>query len=193
MAALLPLSKEIHKDMGNAVQKSIQVNKTLQRGNKENALNETKCLNENLKATHEKTGRMVTEADKCNAQIDEHGKRIERLEDFVKKYQPKLDKLNEVEIANDFEYQLAKYIYPRGTEIGSNEIFQNLKQWLDVNRKIPNHDGNKKWNTLPEKIRWTEEHGNVLRRMLNFKSTNADRPYVKDIRTMAQQLEILNA
>ena len=192
MGALLTLTKEVHTDVGNAVKKSTGVEKILQRGNKENALSETEYLTENLKATHQKTGQMVTEAEKCKGTIDEHEKRIERLEDFVMKYQPQLDKLKEVEIANDFEYHLAKYIYPRGTEIGSNEIFRNLIQWLDVNQNIPNHDGNRKWNTLPEIIGWTEEHGNVLRRMLNLRSTNPDRPYVEGIRTMAQQLETLN-
>ena len=155
-------------------------------------LSETKYLTENLKATHGKTGQMATEAEKCKGTIEKHEKSIERFEHFVKKYQPQ-DKLDEVEIAKNFEHQLAKYIYPRGTKIGSNEIFQNMRQWLDVNKKIPNHDGNRKWNTLPKKIGWTEEHGNVLHRMLNFRSTNADRAYVEDIRTMAQKLETLNA
>ena len=193
MAALLTRSREIYTDIGNAVQKSIGVEKTLQRGNRENALMETEYLTKNLKATHEKTGQMVTEAEQRRGTIDEHEKRIEHLEDFVKKYQPQLDKQNEMEIARNFEYQLAKYIYPEGTEIGSNEIFQDMKQWLDVNKKIPNHDGNRKWNRLPEIIGWTEEHGNVLRRMLNFRSTNADRCCVEDIRPMARLLETLNA
>ena len=193
MSLLLTLANEVRTDVGNAVKKSTGVERILQRGNKENALGETEYLTKKLGAIHEKTGQMVTEAEKCQGTIDDHGKRIERLEAFVRKYQPQVEKLNEVEIANDFEYQLAKYIYPRGTKIGSNEIFQNMKQWLDVNKKIPNHDGNRKWNTLPEKIGWTEEHGNVLRRMLNFKSTNADRAYVEHICNMVQQLKMLNA
>ena len=192
MEVVTKLSKDVHKDVGNAVERSTEVGKIIERGNKENALQETD-ITTNLKTTHEKTGQVVAAVEECKKINDENQKRIDWLHETVMQWQPKIEKFNEVDIANDFEYLLAKYMYPRGTKFGRNEVFQNLKQWLDVNKKIPNHEGNEKWKAWAKKNAWTDEHDDVLCRMLNLKSTKFDRARIEDIRRMAKQLRSMNA
>ena len=193
MDVLSNLSKEVHEGVGYAVDRSKEVGKNLKRGNKENALQETEYLTTNLETTHERTGQMVDVVEEFKKSNQENQRRIDRLDETVKQWQPKIDKFNEADMANEFEYLLAKEIYPTGTEFGRNEIFRNLKQWLDVNRKIPNHEGNEKWKAWAEKNAWTDEHDDVLCRMLNLKSTKFDRARVEDIRRMTKQLRSMNA
>ena len=193
MEVVTILSKEVHEDVGNAVKRSIEVGKTIERGNKEDALQETEYLTTKLKTTHKKTGQVVAEVLDRKKIYDENQKRIEWMYETVKQWQPKIEKFNEADMAKEFEYLLAKEIYPTGTEFGRNEIFRNLKQWLDVNRKVPNHEGNKKWKAWTEENAWTDEHENVLCRMLNLTSTTPVREHIEDIRRMTTELKSTNA
>ena len=178
--------------VGYAVERSSLVGKTLERGNMQNAMQETEYLTTNLETTHEKTGQMVDVVEEWKKSNKENQRRIDLLDETVKQWQPKIDKFNEADMANEFEYLLAKEIYPTGTEFGRNEIFRNLKQWLDVNRKVPNHEGNEKWKAWTEENAWRDEHENVLCRMLNLTSTTFDREHIEDIRRMKTELKSVN-
>ena len=193
MEAVINLSEQVHKNVGNAVGRSTEVGKTLKRGNKEKAMQETEYLTTHLETTHEKTGQMVNVVEEWKKSNKEYQRRIDRLDETVMHWQPMIDRFKEADMAKEFERLLAKEIYPTGTEFGRNEIFRNLKQWLDVNRKIPNHEGNEKWKAWTEKNAWTDEHENVLCRMLNLTSTTFDREHIEDIRRMTTELKSTNA
>ena len=68
------------------------------------------------------------------------------------------------QIAYDFENDLAKYIYPEGTNIESSQIFTNMKKWLENEKRTKEgKESNEKWNELMNKeFKWSPKHENVF-------------------------------
>ncbi|CAB4032597.1 Hypothetical predicted protein [Paramuricea clavata] len=70
----------------------------------------------------------------------------------------------------NFEENLALYLYPRGRVFGKTEIFPRLMNWLYVRRNTPQGVvANSKWLKIKqEEVQWSPHHQEVLMKFRNL-------------------------
>ncbi len=92
------------------------------------------------------------------------------LQDKCAKHDIKFAGLETGQIAFDFEKDVATYIYPEGTRIGSRQIFTNMKKWLEKNRHTrKGNEANTKWNELQREFAWSNKHEQVFFKLLEHR------------------------
>jgi hypothetical protein len=69
-------------------------------------------------------------------------------------------------LLQNFETNLALYLYPRGWRFGNDDIFPNLMKWLNDHRGTRLGDiANAKWSQLKHDMQWTLQHEAVLAKL----------------------------
>ena len=102
-------------------------------------------------------------------------------------------------LLQNFEENLALYLYPRGWVSGKFEIFPNLIRWLDARRGTPLGEiANAKWLVVQRYLPWTPQHEEVLLNLLHdidqpieggFMSLNdTERECINDLQVLSQHL-----
>ena len=69
----------------------------------------------------------------------------------------------------DFEKNLAQYLYPRNRIIGTTEIYPRLMNWLELRRNTPQGNmARNKWEQVCREIEWSRNHEDVLTKLRNL-------------------------
>ena len=159
--------------------------KSMYRKNYKGALSTTEAQQSGLKKTEEKAYNMVETAKKYDNTLSEHKRKFDRLEPVVNKMVDQIDRLEKRndnlerswttwQSASDFVNDLATYIYPPGTKVTFGPIFTNLMLWLQNTSE--GEEANGKWKALQRKanFQWTDDHTNLLDKMLRCKKIDFD-------------------
>ena len=106
--------------------------------------------------------------------------RMERLESQVARLTEDINSLRErcrngyyvfetKHSMQNFEKNLALYLYPRGRIFARTEIFPRLMTWLNGQRNTPQgRDARGRWLKVKNEVRWNRSHENVLTRLRNL-------------------------
>jgi hypothetical protein len=69
----------------------------------------------------------------------------------------------------NFEENLALYLYPRDRIFGRTEIFPRLMTWLNIRRDTPHRlDAKDRWLQVKREAHWNPCHENVLTKLRNL-------------------------
>jgi hypothetical protein len=69
----------------------------------------------------------------------------------------------------NFEENLALYLYPRDRIFGRTEIFPRLMTWLNIRRDTPHRlDANDRWLQVKREAHWNPCHEHVLTKLRNL-------------------------
>ncbi|CAB4024975.1 Hypothetical predicted protein [Paramuricea clavata] len=223
MAALLSCATEIRNGIQTHIKKTENIEKIIERKHGRTEMQETSIpsLKYDLRRSKRKADEMITEVKRMKT---EETDRITRLEQHVEQTKEGFktemavmrnqltDTQNELmemktalhtgQTAYNFEKDLATYIYPPGTSITFGRIFSTMMKWLQDNKDTPEgREGNKKWNALKRKFKWSNKHEQVFFKMLKCRRKPAhpkvdyklpipdnfskdEERYVEDIRKM---------
>ena len=168
--------------------------KSMHRKNYEGALSAMEAQQSGLKKTEEKAYSMVEIATECENNLAENRKKLNRLEPVVYKMVDEIETLkkrnNNLErnwitwqSASDFVTVLVTYIYPPDTKVTFGPMFTNLMLWLRQNHNTPEGEvANEKWKALQRKaeFQWTDDHTNLLDRMLRCKKIDFDASFSEE-------------
>ena len=106
--------------------------------------------------------------------------RVERLESQVARLTEEMNSLRErcrngfyvfetKHSMQNFEENLALYLYPRGRIFAKTEIFPRLMSWLNGQRRTPQGlDAKNRWQKVKNEVRWNRSHENVLTKLRNL-------------------------
>ena len=109
-------------------------------------------------------------------------------------------------LLQNFEENLALYLYPRGWVFGKFEIFPNLIRWLDARSGTPlGQVANAKWLVVQSHLPWTPQHEEVLANLRNLlpdidqpierwrlmSLNDTERECISDLQVLSQHLTAL--
>ena len=70
----------------------------------------------------------------------------------------------------NFEENLALYLYPRGRIFARTEIFPRLMTWLNGQRNThQGRDAKSRWQQVKDEVQWNRNHENVLTKLRNLR------------------------
>ena len=171
------LATEIHGDIQTAKIAAESAIKSVQVGNHGKAESALKGQLAFLGKTEEKAGEMINESKKMMNEAGKIWAEINKMKNEITDLNGKVDDLMVTKrnmetwnSASDFEYDLAKYIYPQGVPVTFGSIFANVMLWLDQKKNTPEgQEASNKWGALTEMFGWDDKHENVLYKMLKCK------------------------
>ena len=72
-------------------------------------------------------------------------------------------------LLQNFEENLALYVYPRGREFGKTAIFPSLMNWLDIRRNTrQGMDARNRWLQVQDELQLSQNHQGVLTKLRNL-------------------------
>ena len=115
-----------------------------------------------------------------NTRAQNDRERMERLESQVAQLTDDMNSLREKSrngfyvfetkhSMQNFEENLALYLYPRGRIFARTEIFPRLMTWLIGQRNTPQgRDAKSRWQQVRNEVQWNRSHENVLTKLRNL-------------------------
>ena len=172
-----PLAGEIHRDIQIAKIAAESAIQSIQVGNHGQAESALKGQLAFLGTTEQKAGEMINESKKVMNEAGEIWVEIKKMKNEIKDLNCQVHDLMVTKrnmetwnSASDFEYDVARYIYPQDTPVTFGPIFASLMLWLDKKKNTPEgQEASNKWKALTEMFGWKDKHENVLYKMLKCK------------------------